>query len=154
MHIWIQLFSSKGSMEKKHSISHRSLRISGLLRLLFFILHLKMILLIILLHIVRTMSPELQPMAVQYTGHVITVCITWQRYCTSIDWSSGDVIRTTRTTCNYIINYIYQKCKIKIKNYNRSKPEILRHLWDIVVFKLVAYLLNMICLILIQIAYI
>jgi hypothetical protein len=30
----------------------------------------------------------------------------------------------------------------------RGKPEILRLLWDIVVFRLVAYLLNMTCLIL------
>ena len=30
------------------------------------------------------------------------------------------------------------------KNYNRSEPEILRLLWDIVVFRLVAYLLKMI----------
>ena len=34
------------------------------------------------------------------------------------------------------------------KKYNRSKPEIFRLLWDIIVFKLSAYLLNMICLIL------
>ena len=34
------------------------------------------------------------------------------------------------------------------KNYKRSKSEILRLLYDIVVFRLVAYLLNMICLIL------
>ena len=36
----------------------------------------------------------------------------------------------------------------KKKKYNMRKPEILRLLWDIVVFRLVAYLLNMICLIL------
>ena len=35
-----------------------------------------------------------------------------------------------------------------LKNYNRSKSEILRLLYDIVVFRLVAYLLNMVCLIL------
>ena len=35
----------------------------------------------------------------------------------------------------------------KLKNYNRSKTEILRLLWDIVVFRLVAYLLNVICII-------
>jgi len=40
-----------------------------------------------------------------------------------------------------------QSKNLKIYNY-RSKPEILRLLWDIVVFRLVAYLLNMICLIL------
>ena len=32
------------------------------------------------------------------------------------------------------------------KKINSSKPEILRLLWNIVVFRLVAYLLNMICL--------
>ena len=30
----------------------------------------------------------------QYTGHVISVCITWERYCIAIDWNSGDVIRS------------------------------------------------------------
>ena len=34
------------------------------------------------------------------------------------------------------------------KYFNRSKPDILRLLWDIVVFRLVAYMLNIICLIL------
>ena len=61
-------------------------------------------------HLVSITSPELQPMAVQYTGHEISLCITWQRYCTAIGGSSGDVIRTI---CNNIINYIYQKRKIK-----------------------------------------
>ena len=37
-------------------------------------------------------------------------------------------------------------------NIKGSKPEILRLLWDIVVLRLVAYLLNMICLIL-QLSY-
>ena len=32
---------------------------------------------------------------------------TWQRYCTFICGSSGDVIRTIQTICNNIINYIY-----------------------------------------------
>jgi len=36
----------------------------------------------------------------------------------------------------------------KKKKYNRSKSEILRLLWDIVIFRLVSYLLNMICLML------
>ena len=31
----------------------------------------------------------------------------------------------------------------KLKNYNRSKTEILRLLWDIIIFRLAAYLLNM-----------
>jgi len=46
-----------------------------------------------------------------------------------------------------ILSIIFIKnAKIKINNYNRSKPEILWFLWDIVVFRLVLYLLNMICL--------
>ena len=36
--------------------------------------------------------------------------------------------------------------KLLNSNYNRSKPKLLRLLCDIVVFRLVAYLLNMICL--------
>ena len=73
---------------------------------------------------------------------VIRVRITWPVYCTLIGWRSGDLIRII---CN-IINYIYLKGKIKIDNYNGSKPEILRILWDNLVFRLVAYLLKMICL--------
>ena len=38
--------------------------------------------------------------------------------------------------------------KLLNSNKNRSKPELLRLLWDIVIFRLVAYLLNMTCLIL------
>ena len=70
----------------------------------------------ILLHLIRTVritSPELQLMAVQYTCHVISVCIMWKQYCTVIGWSYGDVIRTMRTIFNNIINNIYSKCKIK-----------------------------------------
>jgi len=51
--------------------------------------------------------------------------VTWfpsvscrQRFCTDVGWSYCDVIRTMRTLCYYIINYIYKKCKIKVKNYN------------------------------------
>ena len=76
----------------------------------------------------------------------ISVSIMWQWYCTAIGWSSSDVIRTIWSICNNIINYIYGKYKIK-KKYIGSKLEILRLLWDIVVFRLVAYL-NMIYLIL------
>ena len=79
---------------------------------------------------------------IHYTG-----CITWPVYCTAIGGSSGDVIRTIHTIRNNICNYIYIKCKNK--KYIRSKFEILRLLWDIeYVFRLVVYLLNMICLIL------
>ena len=69
---------------------------------------------------------------------------TRQWYCTVIGWSSGDIIQ--KTICNDIINYIYLNAKSKSKNYNRSKPEILRLLWEIIVFRLVSFLLNMICL--------
>ena len=55
-----------------------------------------------LIHIVRITSPELQPMAVQYTGHGISVYVAWQRYCTVIGWSSGDIIRAIRTICNIL----------------------------------------------------
>ena len=41
-----------------------------------------------------------------------------------------------------------KNAKYKFKNYNMSKPDILRLLWDIIVYRLVTYLQNMICLIL------
>ena len=44
--------------------------------------------------------------------------------------------------------------KLLNSNNKRSKPEFLRLLWDIVVFRLVAYLLNMICLIIQNLPYI
>jgi len=63
-------------------------------------------------------------MAVQYTGHVIKTEITWQEYWTAIGWSSCDALRTILTTWNNIINYIYWKCKIKIKKLS------LEQTWD------------------------
>ena len=52
-----------------------------------------------------------------------------------------------------VLSIIFVKnARKKLRNYNESKPEILRLLWDIIVFRLVAYLLNMICLI-IQLLY-
>ena len=52
-----------------------------------------------------------------------------------------------------VLSIIFVKnAREKLRNYNESKPEILRLLWDIIVFRLVAYLLNMICLI-IQLLY-
>ena len=83
-------------------------------------------------------------MAVQYTSHVISVCITWQWYCTVIGWSSGDVIPTIQTICNYIINFITiknAKKKIIIGANLRSSGSWV--LWNIVVFRMVTYLLNM-----------
>ena len=77
-------------------------------------------------------------------------------YCTAIGWSLGDVIRTILTISNYI-NYIYQKCKIKVKIIIGANLRFSGSLWDIIIFRLVAYLLNMICLrlqILYKIAYI
>ena len=60
------------------------------------------------------MSPKLKPMAVQYTGHVLSVY----------------------TIILSIISIKIAKCKIK--NYNMIKLKILRLLWDIIVFRLVA----------------
>ena len=55
-------------------------------------------------------------------------------------------------TVHYVIVILsiisIKNAKQKLKNCNRSKSEILMLLWDIVIFRLVAYLLNMICLIL------
>jgi len=61
---------------------------------------------------VRITLQELPPRRVQYTGHVIQTEFWWPVYCTAIGWSSCDVIRTIRTICNNVINYIYKKCKI------------------------------------------
>ena len=53
------------------------------------------------------------------------------------------------TDCMWILSIMSIKnAKYKLKNNIMIKPEILRFLWDIVVFRLVAYLLNMICLML------
>ena len=60
-------------------------------------------------------------MAVQETGHEISVCIMWKQYCSVIGWSSGDVIRTV---CDNIISYIYSKWKIKIKKLQQEQT------WD------------------------
>ena len=46
----------------------------------------------------------------------------------------------------YIINIYIKNEKLSNSNYNRRKPKFLRLLWDIIIFRLVAYLLNMICL--------
>ena len=75
--------------------------------------------------------------------HVTTILhCHWLKFC-NVTW-------TIRTICYYIISI--KNAKYKLKNYIRSKPEILRLLWDIVVIRLVEYLLNMICLIL-QLSY-
>ena len=94
--------------------------------------------------ILKFSAPYYITMRAQFTGHVIQTEITWPAYCNAIGWSSGDVIRTIYVV---ILSIIFIKnAKIKINNYNRSKPEIIWFLWDIVVFRLVLYLLNMICL--------
>ena len=46
----------------------------------------------------------------------------------------------------YIINIYIKNEKLSNSNYNRRKPKFLRLLWDIIIFRLVAYLLNVICL--------
>ena len=80
--------------------------------------------------------------------HVTTILhCHWLKFC-NVTW-------TIRTICYYIISI--KNAKYKLKNYIRSKPEILRILWDIVVIRLVEYLLNMSCLtlqLLYKIAYI
>ena len=78
-----------------------------------------------IVHIVRIMSPELQPMTVQYLCHLIQKELIWP------------VCKT--------LSIISIKNEKNENDYNRSKPEILRLLWDIVIFRLVAYLLNIIC---------
>ena len=50
---------------------------------------------------------------------------TSQGYWTAIGRSAGEVIQTIQTISNNNCNYIYYKCKIKIKNYNRNKSEFL-----------------------------
>ena len=67
----------------------------------------------------------------------VSVCMTGLVYCTSIGGSFD--------TDFYIILSIIS-IKNKNKNYKIIFEETLRFLWDIFVFRLVAYLLNMICL--------
>ena len=69
--------------------------------------------------------------------HVTTILhCHWLKFC-YVTW-------TIQTICYYLISI--KNAKYKLKNYIRSKPEILRILWDIVVIRLVEYLLNMSCL--------
>ena len=64
------------------------------------------------------------------TGHVISVCTTWQQYCTGIGWSFCVEIRTIRTICNNIL------CQFMSYRY-LSKPEVLRfHLLPTFIFPL------------------
>ena len=55
------------------------------------------------------------------------------------------IIVTWYGRINYIINYLLQHKLLKPK-HNRSNPKFFKLLWNIVIFRLVAYLLNMICL--------
>ena len=76
-----QIIYSKYATNLKMTISHRSLRISGLLLSQFFILHFAFSIDVIDNIITYSLySPycvtKLQPMAVQYAGHMISVCIT------------------------------------------------------------------------------
>ena len=75
-------------------------------------------------------------------------------------------LKTTISHCHWLkfwwcdagytdyMKWYYQLYLLKMQNkkYKRNKPDILRLLWNIDVFRLVAYLLNKICLIL-QILY-
>ena len=74
-------------------------------------------------------------MAVQYTGQ------------TKIAHLLVGILDTWSGRMNNIINYIMNNENFLNLNINRSKPEFLRLLCDIVIFRLVAHLLNMICLV-------
>ena len=102
------------------------------------------------IHILR-LSQEIDIKRCQgYNSYIFTG--VWEsQICSYYNFSFLiDIIYNIITYSPYSLNNVmgnFSQCK-KIKNYNRSKPEILRLLWDIIVFTLVAYLLNMICLIL------
>ena len=93
---------------------------------------------------VRITWPELRPMAVQYTGHVIpteTRDSNTTLPLAGVWWHVPDA-----EIISSILSIIDEKL---LNSYNkRSKLKFLRLFWDIVVFRLVAYLLNMISLIL------
>ena len=81
---------------------------------------------------VRTTAPKLPPMTVQNTGHVIQT-----------------QARDNNIARHWLECWLHgPDVKLLNSNNNRSTPEFLRLFWDIVVFRLVAYLLYMICLIL------
>ena len=74
---------------------------------------------------------------------LILVCnlATWILHCHWLKFWSRD------TDVSIILLIISIKNeKLLNSNNHRSKPKLLRLLWDIVVLRLVAYLLNMICL--------
>ena len=73
----------------------------------------------------------------------VSVCITWQWYCTAIRWEFW-----SRDTDVEIMLSIISTKNEKLFNSinNRRKPKFFRLLWYIVVFRSVAYLLNMIFL--------
>ena len=105
---------SKYATNLKTTISQRSLSNLGLLILLFKFNNFSFLIdiidnIITYSPLVRITSTELQPMSVQYTGHVFSVCITWQRYWTAIGWSSDHVIQT--------YPLYYQIYLLKEKNY-------------------------------------
>ena len=120
---------NKYATNLKTIISHRGLRISGLLLLQF--LDFYFAFLVDIIDNIITYSPY-SPYYVTRTsanGSALSLScdseteITWPVYCTAIGFSSGDLIQTVRTKCYNIINYIYCKCK---KKYKKSKPEIIR----------------------------
>ena len=92
----------------------------------------------------------LLPMADQYTGHVIETETRDNHNSLPL---VGGLVTWYRRINNYTYNYVlclsiksFKNEKSLNSNNNRSKSKLLRLLWDIVVFRLVAYLLNMICL--------
>jgi len=132
-----QIIFSKYGNNLKTIISHRNLRISGLLPLYFFCILIDIIDNIIYKSVLRLKnSRQCQ----------CSILVTWYRRKSRDQYTAlplaGDVIRTI---CNIILSIkSIINAKWKLNNCNRSKPEILRFLWDIVVFRLVSYLWNMI----------
>ena len=79
-----------------------------------------------------------------------SILVTW---FPSLSRDNDSALPLAEVLLTYYGLYVIVLSIISIKNakltkYNRSKPEILRLLWDIVVFRLVAYLLSMTCSIL------
>ena len=80
-------------------------------------------------------------LTVQYTDHVI-IRKSRDQY-TALSLAEVPVTKYGLYGLLSIISNKNATCK---KKYNRSKPDIIRLMWDIIVFRLVGYLLNMICL--------
>ena len=75
---------------------------------------------------------------VSYNVTIILHCNWWKF------WSRDTDISIIHYTYHQL--YLLKNEKLLNSNTNRSKPYLFRLLWVIIVFRLVAYLLNMICL--------